>query len=67
MTERTGPDRLEPIESDLEDYTNSEAHIVEVVIARLTEEDLFAFSQESLSLQVMDYLSYLSDCVCPRL
>jgi hypothetical protein len=48
MADRAAPDQLEPVESNLADYKNSEANIEEVTIARLTEEDLFALSQESL-------------------
>jgi len=48
MADRNDPDHLEPIESNLADYKNSEAHIEEITIARLTDEDIFALSQESL-------------------
>jgi hypothetical protein len=42
--------RLETVDTnqDLADYKTSEAHIEEVVIARLTEEDLCNLSAESL-------------------
>jgi len=48
MENKTNPERLEPMDSHLDDYKNSEAHVEEVVIARLTDEDLFNLSQESL-------------------
>lgn len=47
MTDRAEGNRLEATESNV-DYKDSEAHIEEIAIARLTEEDLFALSQESL-------------------
>lgn len=48
MTTRTDPNGLEPAESNIADFKTSEAYIEEVTIARLTEEDLFTLSQESL-------------------
>ncbi|KAH8602029.1 MFS sugar transporter-like protein [Bisporella sp. PMI_857] len=48
MATRTYPEGLGHTESNIDDYKHSEALIEEVVIARLTEEDLFALSQESL-------------------
>jgi len=41
------PDQLEPIESNT-DFKNSESYIEEITIARLTDEDLFTLSRESL-------------------
>lgn len=42
---------LNTVDSNLADYKNAEENIEEVVIARLTEEDIFALSQESLRLK----------------
>jgi hypothetical protein len=48
MEKQEPPYHLERNESNIDDYKNAEANIEEVVIARLTEEDLLALSQESL-------------------
>jgi hypothetical protein len=37
-------------DSGIEDFKNSESHIEEIVIARLTEEDIFRLSEESMSM-----------------
>lgn len=46
MAETTNP--LQPVESNFDDVKNTEAHVEEVAIARLTEDDLLLLSAESL-------------------
>lgn len=48
MATQLDSNRLEPLDSNVADYKESGAHIEEITIARLTEEDIFALSQESL-------------------
>jgi hypothetical protein len=51
MAEKASNQRLETVDTNqdnLADFKVSEAHIEEITIARLTEEDLFALSTESL-------------------
>jgi hypothetical protein len=43
-------DRTRTGDSAVEDFKNSESHIEEVVIARLTEEDIYKLSEESMSM-----------------
>lgn len=43
--------RMEPVESNLDDYKNSGAHVEEIAIARLTDEAIFELSAESLNLR----------------
>jgi hypothetical protein len=45
---------MENVESNtdnLGDFKNSEAHVEEIVIARITDEELFELSQESLQFK----------------
>lgn len=52
MEDKSTSHGLQPVDSSFgDDYKHSEAFIEEVVIARLTEEDLWTLSQESLRIR----------------